>query len=617
MSEYLNFLELFSSTKPISRDFVARKMNISKRKVQLLIDDLNYQMKPFANIMSKSGTGNGYCLCVFDKSLYDKYLAKLKDESVSVETHVLNEMLTTNGYFKIDELVGKYYLSEKRNREVINNVKNTLDSYNLKLINRPHYGSFVEGSEKSKRLCFANEIYKTDYFVYHRESIISNYIRKQDQIKSSLSNIFSKYDYKIQDYTLDNLVIHVIVMMYRIESNFPMNPLLLQAYDEKLEKITDEISCYILSEFNLTINGEEHNWLVIHLMIKEDNSNKSVAVLPEDICETVLEMLGTIDDRYGTKLHLDFKLCMSMSLHFCALLPRIFHRMYVTNPILDDIKRNYLYEYELACEGAKYINKKYNCYLTDDEIGYFALDIRLSFKNKSVLNKSKVLLICSTGRGSSEILKLNFMNCFGDYISKIDVSSLNEIKTFDLDTYDFIFTTIPFVATTKTPILLISTFLHSDEINRLEGVFNKQNELIEHFDSRLFMANIKAETKEEVIHQMVGHIRKYYNISTDFEERVLEREKMASTALGNNFAFPHPTSFEENDTFICVASLKKPVLWNKKKVKLVIMPSIAKDLKESESFYSAFIKIINDQENIDLLIENTSIETIERIMKKA
>lgn len=609
----LDFLE---NSEYVKREQIAIKLNISKRKTQKLIDDLNHMLMPAAEIESKTGIGNGYRLVINDKDNYRSYIDSLKNNVINRELFILKSLLVTDKYIRIIEFEEKLYVSERVIRNCLSNIKIILEKYNIEINTKPHYGIKLIGLEKDKRLCLVNEIFKNEKALNLIPTMIEDYKKNIEVIKSELESILQEEKYKIQDFALDNLTLHILVTIYRIKNKQGINPMQIQTFDKRIDTICKKIVFNLEKLYNIHFDQNECNYISVHLLTKEDYSRKTRENLSEDVCELVLDMLKRIDSIYQTKLHLDFELCMSLSLHFIPLLYRIEHNMNLENPIITDIKRNYIYEYELACEGAELINKRYNCKLSEDEIGFIALDIRLSLTNRRIVNKNKILIICSTGRGSSEILKINFRNNFGKYIESLEVCSLNEALKNNLDYFDYIFTTVPFDIHTKTPIFLINSFLCQDDMVKLHEIFIKQNETYKYFDSRLFINNLKAQSKEEIIHSLIEYIRRFYNLPIDFEELVLKRESMASTALGNNVAFPHPYRMTCDETFICIASLKKPIKWGKKKVKLVIMAAISKEADDDiQYFYEAIVKIIGYQENVNLLIHSPNIETVYEILK--
>ena len=80
---------------------------------------------------------------------------------------------------------------------------------------------------------------------------------------------------------------------------------------------------------------------------------------------------------------------------------------------------------------------------------------------------------------------------------------------------------------------------------------------IEHFfDPNLFLVNVPAKNKTEVIDYMSARIRNFYKVPRNFKELILLREKKAVTEFGNLIAIPHPYRVCTDETFVCVALLK-------------------------------------------------------------
>lgn len=58
-------------------------------------------------------------------------------------------------------------------------------------------------------------------------------------------------------------------------------------------------------------------------------------------------------------------------------------------------------------------------------------------------------------------------------------------------------------------------------------------------------------------------------------ENILQREKLSSTEIALNTAFPH--CLIDNPSFLAITILKQPVLWDKNYVRLVLLMGINKN----------------------------------------
>ena len=115
---------------------------------------------------------------------------------------------------------------------------------------------------------------------------------------------------------------------------------------------------------------------------------------------------------------------------------------------------------------------------------------------------------------------------------------------------------------------------------------------------------------------MTMRIRNYRKVPRNFKELVLLREKKAVTEFGNLIAIPHPYRVCTDETFVCVALLKRPILWDKQKVQLVFLLSIEKNKnRDLQKFYTLTSKMLTSKDYVKLLLHEKRYSTMMRIFK--
>ena len=154
-----------------------------------------------------------------------------------------------------------------------------------------------------------------------------------------------------------------------------------------------------------------------------------------------------------------------------------------------------------------------------------------------------------------------------------------------------------------------------DKVKRLLSISSK-NSIERFFDPNLFFVNVPAKSKDEVIDYMTMRIRNYRKVPRNFKELVLLREKKAVTEFGNLIAIPHPYRVCTDETFVCVALLKRPILWDKQKVQLVFLLSIEKNKnRDLQKFYTLTSKMLTSKDYVKLLLHEKRYSTMMRIFK--
>lgn len=623
--------------RPISAQECSELLEISTSGVKVEIKELNNELLQHgACIQSKTGRGNGYCLKIEDHELFHNYLnavlpkrIKREIESFSHQEarikYLIERLLNINDYVKAEELIEELNISKSQLSKDLKTVRDYFDSYGIRIINRPYYGINIEASEMSIRLCLADilkknsEIYGDNIPVEISPNILVN--EKLKFIKKIIINQCNRFNYLLSDITCQNIVTHLFVTIKRT-SDFRM----IQFGEKEKQQIQKECEyelakCIIQDiqhEFNIQVPDDEIYYCAIHL------SGKKIIeggyTFDADIMSLIKDIIKKILERYNIDFSHDLNLRIMLGLHIIPLLSRIKYNLNLKNPLLDDIKSNMILAYDIATCCASVINQKYDCYLSENEISYFALHFKLALEENQTITKRNLLLVCSTGKGSVQLLKYEFIKRFGSQIGKLSTCNSFELPEIDLSGYDCIFTTVPLAAPLPIPVFQISCFLNSNDEDVISKVLVDSKlmlDVIQYFDLQLFLGNVSANSKEELLAYMVEHIKQYKKIPDNFLTLVLEREELANTNLAYNVALPHPNRILTNETFACVAVLKKPLKWTKtEKVQVVILCSFEKGFARNiNNFFTVLSELITSKKRIQQLVQNPTYEVFLEIIK--
>ncbi|HHX70770.1 MAG TPA: PRD domain-containing protein, partial [Gallicola sp.] len=106
-------------------------------------------------------------------------------------------------------------------------------------------------------------------------------------------------------------------------------------------------------------------------------NTKEIIKLFSSIPDVYIEITSNIISLAETTLNksLSKNLYISLTDHIFSAVTRLEEGISFTNPLLWDIKRFYINEYEVALEALKIINEKIGTQLPEDEAGFIALHI--------------------------------------------------------------------------------------------------------------------------------------------------------------------------------------------------------------------------------------------------
>lgn len=609
---------------------LALKLNVSEKTIRNSIKMIRFELeKNGAQILSSSKSG--YELNITNPDLYRSFIKKEtsqnEDEFESSEQRILYILryflYHSNDYVKLDDLAEMMHVSKSCINRDIKEVKRLLSEHNLSFESKPAYGSKIKGKEFDLRICIAE-------YTVHNEDANQNYLDKYDSVFTNIIDCLNvtldECNYKISDFSYQNLVMHLFVAILRIRQG---NPVYLEEeqFNEIKEmdefKIAVKLIDKLKTSLDLEVPLEEAGYVTIHLAAKRevhksDEIPKNI-IIDDKIHHLVEDILEHIYDRYSLDVRNDIDLVMALSMHFITLDVRLRYELNLYNPILKDIKNRYQLAFLITQSCNEIIMERYHKMLSDDELAYIALHIELAIERlKFGKEKKNVLIICSTGAGTSQLLKYEYQKKFKDYIDKIYVSEPNKLKEFDFNKVDYIFSTINIQLPVNKPVLLIHPILETKDIETISKAINNKFEVKKFFDERLFFDEIEGNSVEEVLKNMTNKIREVKEVPENFFDLIMEREKLGITNFQTGAAFPHPNLPCVEHTFIAVGILKKAIVWETSKVQMVYLFALTRNEKEHEIplLYRVSGELLTDINAIKDIIDNKTFACLSKYLQE-
>lgn len=624
-------LQMFVSTnKPLTSDEVAYTLSLSSKTIRKKINELNVILSNHgASISMRKGVG--YYLEISDDELFSRFkyestlvsdvegLSKSKNELADLIVALLSQA----DYIKADDLAELIFVSKSKLTQLLNEVRAILSQYDLKLVVKPHYGIKIEGDEFNYRR-FISSNYAQNISLFLAEvsdkdvESISKLVQFDD-IKQIVETALKEFNYSMTFNVINSLVIHLVITMLRVDKGLSINSRssVFIPDDYKEEKIiSNKIIQEIENRYHISFPKQEVEYIMLHLVSKRVLEEHDSQRIPNEINILIERILERIKEVCNIDLLDDFDLRLMLGLHLVPLTYRLQYGMEIKNPILNEVKSKCIAAYDLAIVCANCINQQYHVTLSDHEISYFALhfDVALNRENNKIKAK-KVLVVCASGRASAQLLKVKFINLFSKYIDTIDVCDVLEVRNFiSCQDYDFIFTTVPLSIDLLIPVFEFQFFLNEESIKKIDSVLNSKitaDEIRKYFKPTLFLGVHDFQTKEDALNYMLKEVVKRENLPNEFIDSVWERENFCGTDLMPNTALPHPHKTMSDETLISVMILRKPILWNNNKIRLILLVSIARNDSEKYAFiYEWIIGLLSDTNAMKHVLENGDYETL-------
>ncbi len=498
-------------------------------------------------------------------------------------------------------------------------LKLSLRAMNLDIVSTKNHGIKLIGDENDIRKFYVSLIEPIDFkdndnlFTIKEKILIPLFINKK---------------INISDILLNTLAIHLFIAIQRVTNNYSID----FKYDNSksmLISINDELNELLQQYFGIKLPNSELAYLNMHILGKQELNRDSLqlSINLDDHEEQILNrqinnILRRIFKVKGIDLFRDSELKANLLLHLLPFRQRAEYGMFIKNPILSTIKEQYPFSHELAVIGLQAIKDNYSCKIPDDEIGYFALHFILALERQKINQpKSNIIIVCSTGKTSSELLAMQVRNAFSDHINTIFVSEAYKLssKSIELESYDFILTTVPLeMDEINIPVYRINTILTDKDYQSIKNIFDsKQNQSILNIISPdLFFTDIIANNREDALKQLIQLVSKHILLSDNFYSSVMARESFSPTDIKDYIAIPHPNEEQTNRTFVAIGILEKPILWSSKNVQMIflISPSSADGIR-LKPFYNWLTQFLTDDEKIANVIHKKSFNEIVKTIK--
>lgn len=607
-------LSSLSADSYITAEALSKQLNVSEKTIRTKVKEINYELQKF-NIKIESKPRYGYKL-ICDN--YDSF------KSIDLISNINNDMdyririifkyliELDSGYIKSDDICDSLDISKTTLTNILKIMEYNLKYHNLKLERRPNYGIKLIGNEFDIRnFIICN--YLND-FLYENNM--------NDKLIGIIINFLNKHEIKFSEINLENFIQYINVSINRIKNNkfiCDYEKDIIKDIAEEI-KLSEELIKQIQNEIDIEFNDTEVLFIAIHIASKNlfsINENYN-SVIQDKFSDIIDKMLDMVYKNLKIDLRNNFNLILLLNQHMIPLDIRIKYNIFQKNPMLNDIKNNYSLSFLLASESAAILKDYYNKDISEDEIGYLALLFQIGLEETvDNINKINILIVCGSGKTTSNLLVTKYRKEFNDYIENIYAADLIGLKDFDFSKVDYVFSTVPINLKLPIPIVYISNFLKSDDIINVKNTFESLNRniILDYYKEEMFTTDIKGETKEEIIKNICEEIKKYKSIPDNFYELVMKREQLAETDIGNLVAIPHPIEVVTKDTFVYVAVLDKPILWQKNNVQVVFLISVSNNNDDLKNFYEYTINFLLNENSVKKLIDNKTFDNLIFLIK--
>ncbi|HHQ1151185.1 transcription antiterminator [Listeria innocua] len=451
---------------------LALMLEVSSKTIYRKIKNINSATDEKEIIISEKGRGY--------KLNYKAYIqAKLETTSDIFgytpserrEKILLQILFKSPKYLNIAKLYEGYYVGYNSIKNDFALLNQSIEKYHLAL-EKKQKEIRVVGTEENIRIAINEVINNLDLSSYDdlktEYSNLNNadvqFIVRQMEIIENKLMISIPYPYDI------NIFSHLYILINRfrqgeVEDFDETNEIYLMT-NEKLHTIAVEAIESIEQYLKMKLPKRETFNFLQYLI--SSRFNHEIELISSNVLPIVEEMTDFYINQVAAKIDMPInkkQLKIELLSHMKPMVNRMNHQINIKNNLLSDIKLEYGQLFDIIKETARDVAETFKLNtISDDEVGYITIYFAKHIEESPLVKR--IIIMCSSGIGTSELLKVKVQKAFPD-VEIVDVLSSTRFKNSlqDYQNIDFILTTINAESTKEIPSLLVSAmFTEKDKM---------------------------------------------------------------------------------------------------------------------------------------------------------
>ncbi|MBC1549732.1 BglG family transcription antiterminator [Listeria sp. FSL L7-1434] len=446
------------------------ELGISKRTLQYDVEKINKELDNIGLDGIQSVRGQGYYLLEEEKPTMKEILenreASHKVFSASERRiRILFFLLVTDARVIIDTINECNEVSRNTSLQDIKQLKLALKQFNLELIYDRKNGNMVLGDERSIRqffihYCMNNEEIATADQLLDLMKI--NPMVKNQELFPNLDTIFeilAVTEKKIGIRYTDEVIERIGIMIFFFKERMKRDCYLNEQEEHEVDSfhIAQEIYEQLQQTEDFSINHAEITYLGKLLLGASRLNDDAAATGKLDI---IVEKIIAEFERLACVNFEDHRnLKKDLLLHLQPAYYRLKFQIEWINPLRADIKQSYSDVYEITKKSLEPLEDLLGETIPEDEIAYVTILFGgyLSRKNNTLVERKKLLIVCSKGVGTSRMIERQLSQLLGERVEILEPISIREFEK-GLYTPDFIVSTLP-IMEPKAPVFIVSPIL--------------------------------------------------------------------------------------------------------------------------------------------------------------
>lgn len=571
---------LYGKQDYLDQEELSDILGVSTRTIRELMKNVREEINKHGALITYKNN-LGYRMEIVDSRMFLTYIDEVHTSLNSLKyeypitqkercDYLIRKFLVSEQPLKSDDLCEELGVSKTTFAQDLKNVKEELKKYRLSLQTAFRKGLYLDGNESDIQRCtadyyFYNEYADSESFTEHT---LGMFCKKYElTIRNTVRNVLDQNHYSMTDLGVNNLVIHILITLFRTEKGMDNGNQKTGSRDTsncQLEmKMAEEIAEGTYKRTKISIEKEYLYFIAVHMMGSRLLTEKDENLISLNTLNLVRELLDKLNEQFHINFYEDLELFGLLCMHMEPMIQRVKNGIPLRNPLLQTIKTENPDGYDLAVYSCHWLTDRLNAQIDENEIGYLALHFGIALERLHTEKGKKILVVCASGAGTSRMLKYNLEKIFQNKAESIETASVSRVNEMNLEKYDLIVTTVPLHIKTETKIIQVNYILSCSDQSVLSHVFDDVNaeKIVSAFDRRLFIEKDKDCEPDALLQEMIEKLSSVTHVPDIFFEMTMKREKISSTYMGNGVAVPHPSLVLLDENYVVVAHLKNKMKW--------------------------------------------------------
>lgn len=413
---------------------------------------------------------------------------RLKDRSYSLNEspteneariwRVLSDLLTNKGGINaFDEADSLFVSASTVINIIIPQIKAMVREYNLR-VESQKFQFYLRGSELNKRKLIGSIAINNSYGFFNTRDVLERLFPSQDipGLMQKLYGICQEAKLYLNDFAMNNLLIHLLVILIRLGSNHdleekeptvPAMDLLERLQDrEAINGLAEQIASSFTQDYGIRIPERDYQQILALIALSVEHDLADIqTIVSQTYIDSIAGLLEQVSQHYCTpEFSNDF--IQQFALHMYYAQQRCAFCISYPNPIGLQFKKDYAPIYDMAVFFAHQLAHKFNVEFNEDEIAFIAFHFG-AFWESNKQNKGYIscAVVVESYHTLSKRLVDDLTAVFSDRIVVTEVLAMNRFLKRKPDC-NLIITTLPLPDAGKR-MVQVNPILTKQNLSRL------------------------------------------------------------------------------------------------------------------------------------------------------